>query len=350
MGTAGMRASLASREVIADSIELVCDAPHVRRGDRDLRLRQDDPRHRDGAVPSRRPGRHALRRLDRPRPLPRASDVTIQEVFEAVGAHAAGTMTDAELDRARGRRLPRRRRLRRAVHRQHDGDGVRGARHLAGRASSMVPADESPTSPRSPREAGRLVMDVLAPRTCARATSSPATRSRTRSPRSPAAAAPPTASCTCSRSRSEIGRRALDRRLRPDQRAHAAALRPEAGRRLRRPRPVRGRRRPARAEAPEAGRAARTSDALTVTGRTLGEIADGASETPRASASCGRSTTRSSPNGGLAILRGNLAPGGLRRQARRPRAPPADRARRGLRVRGGRDGGRHRPRRSSRAT
>ena len=48
MGTAGMRASLVSREVIADSIELVCDAHLFDAVDRDQRLRQDDPRHRDG--------------------------------------------------------------------------------------------------------------------------------------------------------------------------------------------------------------------------------------------------------------------------------------------------------------
>ena len=53
MGTAGMKASLVSREVIADSIELVVRRAHVRRRDRDQRLRQDDPGHRDGALPAR---------------------------------------------------------------------------------------------------------------------------------------------------------------------------------------------------------------------------------------------------------------------------------------------------------
>ena len=59
-------------------------------------------------------------------------EVTIQQVFEAVGAHAAGQDHRAGAARAGGGRLARRRRLRRPVHRQHDGDGVRGARHLAG--------------------------------------------------------------------------------------------------------------------------------------------------------------------------------------------------------------------------
>ena len=46
-----MKASLVSREVIADSIELVCDAHLFDAVDRDQRLRQDDPRHGDGALP-----------------------------------------------------------------------------------------------------------------------------------------------------------------------------------------------------------------------------------------------------------------------------------------------------------
>ena len=49
MGTAGMRASLVSRELIADSIELVASRTPLRRARHDLRLRQDDPRDGDGA-------------------------------------------------------------------------------------------------------------------------------------------------------------------------------------------------------------------------------------------------------------------------------------------------------------
>ena len=46
MGAEGMRTSLISREVIADSIELVARGNHLdARGDA-LRLRQDDPRRR----------------------------------------------------------------------------------------------------------------------------------------------------------------------------------------------------------------------------------------------------------------------------------------------------------------
>ena len=49
MGTAGMKTSLVTREVIADSIELVVRRALLRRRDRALRLRQDDPGDGDGA-------------------------------------------------------------------------------------------------------------------------------------------------------------------------------------------------------------------------------------------------------------------------------------------------------------
>ena len=69
MGTKGMKSSLVSREVIADSIELTVrgyqfDAVIALR-----RLRQDDARLRDGAGPARHPLAAALRRIDRARPL-----------------------------------------------------------------------------------------------------------------------------------------------------------------------------------------------------------------------------------------------------------------------------------------
>ena len=128
MGTSGMRASLVSREVIADSIELVTRG-HLFDGivcivgcDKTIPAavmalaRLDIP----GLVlygGSIAPGRY------------RGADVTIQDVFEAVGAHAAGTITDERGARARERRVPRRRRVRRPVHREHDGDRARLPRH-----------------------------------------------------------------------------------------------------------------------------------------------------------------------------------------------------------------------------
>ncbi len=97
MGTEGMKTSLISREVIADSIELVClgnmfDAVVALCGC-------------DKTVPGTV---MALARLDIPSLtlyggsiMPgkfQGRDVTIQDVFEAVGQHAEGTITVAELD------------------------------------------------------------------------------------------------------------------------------------------------------------------------------------------------------------------------------------------------------------
>src|SRR6202051_1242303 len=96
MGTEGMRASLVSRELIADSIELVCrgqmfDAVVCVVGC-------------DKTIPA---GAMALARLNIPGLVLyggtiapgnfKGKDVTIQDVFEAVGANAAGKITDAEL-------------------------------------------------------------------------------------------------------------------------------------------------------------------------------------------------------------------------------------------------------------
>src|SRR3954463_6423481 len=97
MGSEGMRASLVSREVMTDSIELVArgnlfDAIIVLVGC-------------DKTIPA---GVMALARLDIPGLVLyggsiapgrfQGRDVTIQDVFEAVGAHDAGKMTDAEFD------------------------------------------------------------------------------------------------------------------------------------------------------------------------------------------------------------------------------------------------------------
>jgi dihydroxy-acid dehydratase len=96
MGTEGMRASLVSRELIADSIELVCrgqlfDAVVCVVGC-------------DKTIPA---AAMALARMDLPGLVVyggtiapgtyRGKDVTIQDVFEAVGANAAGKITDGEL-------------------------------------------------------------------------------------------------------------------------------------------------------------------------------------------------------------------------------------------------------------
>ena len=105
MGTEGMRASLVSREVIADSIELVTrgngfDGLVVLVGC-------------DKTIPG---GVMALARLNIPGVLLYGGSiapgrwhdkaVTIQEVFEAVGAHAAGSITDEDLCRLEDEACP----------------------------------------------------------------------------------------------------------------------------------------------------------------------------------------------------------------------------------------------------
>ncbi len=96
MGTEGMKASLVSREVIADSIELVarghmfdgivalvaCDKTIPGAAMALLRLNIPSIIMYGGSI---LPGRH------------KGHDITIQDVFEAVGANAAGKMTDFEL-------------------------------------------------------------------------------------------------------------------------------------------------------------------------------------------------------------------------------------------------------------
>ncbi len=96
MGTAGMRASLVSREVIADSIELVASA-HL--FDAVVAISGCD-KTIPGTV-------MALARLDVPSLMLyggsirpgwfKGQEVTIQQVFEAVGAYAAGKITEEEL-------------------------------------------------------------------------------------------------------------------------------------------------------------------------------------------------------------------------------------------------------------
>jgi dihydroxy-acid dehydratase len=105
MGTEGMKASLVSREVIADSIELFTFGHML---DGVVALSGCD-KTIPGTV-------MALARLDVPSLMLYGGaiapgrfdgrDVTIQDVFEAVGAHAAGKMTDGDLRRLEDRACP----------------------------------------------------------------------------------------------------------------------------------------------------------------------------------------------------------------------------------------------------
>ena len=158
MGTEGMKASLVSREVIADSIELVArghmfDAVVALSGC-------------DKTVPA---CVMALARLDLPSLMLyggsiapgrfRGEDVTIQEVFEGVGAHAKGTMSDEDLAELEASASP--------------GPGACGGQFTANTmatsfemlgispmGSGMVPAVDGRKG-QVAEDCGRLVMDVL---------------------------------------------------------------------------------------------------------------------------------------------------------------------------------------------
>ena len=158
MGTAGMKTSLVSREVIADSIELVGRGHYF---DAVIALSGCD-KTIPGTV-------MALARLDVPAvmlyggSIPpgrfRGHDVTIQDVFEAVGAHAAGRMTDADLAELESVASP--------------GAGACGGQFTANTMAmayemlgispigdSLMPAQEA-TKPQVARATGALVVDVL---------------------------------------------------------------------------------------------------------------------------------------------------------------------------------------------
>ena len=158
MGTEGMKASLVSREVIADSIELVgrghmfdavvvivaCDKTIPAAAMALIRLGVPGFVVYGGSIA---PGRF------------RGHDVTIQDVYEAVGSHAAGKMSDADFKDLEEHACP--------------GAGACGGQFTA---NTMAMALEflglSPIGSASPPatdarkdevcvEAGRLVMDLL---------------------------------------------------------------------------------------------------------------------------------------------------------------------------------------------
>jgi dihydroxy-acid dehydratase len=159
MGTSGMRASLVSREVIADSIELVARGHFF---DGVVALAACD-KTLPGTV-------MALARLNVPglmlyggSIMPgryKGEDVTIQEVYEAIGAQAAGKITEQELIDLENVASP--------------GSGACGGQFTANTmatafevlgispiGAAMVPA-ENPSKAEVAYEAGKLMMDVLA--------------------------------------------------------------------------------------------------------------------------------------------------------------------------------------------
>jgi dihydroxy-acid dehydratase len=304
MGSAGMRASLVSREVIADSIELVArgnlfDALVVLVGC-------------DKTIPA---AAMALARLDIPGLILYGGsiapgrvnnvDVTIQDVYEAIGAHASGRLSDAALCELEDRACP--------------GAGACGGQFtantmataceflgLAEMGSGDVPAGD-PKKHDVARHAGALVMDVL------RADRRPSRILTRASLENAIASVAATGGSTnavlhliaIAREASlPLGLEDFDRvnarvpvfaDLKPGGRFVATDLYAAGGTRLVARRLL------------DAG--ALHGDALTVTGRTIGQEAATAVETP------GQQVVRQvasplKPSGGLVILRGNLAPSG----------------------------------------
>jgi dihydroxy-acid dehydratase len=158
MGTTGMRASLISREVIADSIELVVEG-HLLDG---LVCLVGCDKTIPAAV-------MALARIDAPGLVfyngsiaPgrfRGRDVTIQDVFEAVGAAAAGTMSDEDVHELEGVACP--------------GAGACGGQFTANtmalaldflgvspRGLSGIPATD-PEKTEAAEQVGAMVMDLV---------------------------------------------------------------------------------------------------------------------------------------------------------------------------------------------
>ena len=141
MGHEGMRASLVSREVIADSVETMM---HAERFDGLVTLAGCDK-----SLPGML---MAAARLNLPsvflyggsilpgRARDKALDIT--SVFEAVGAHAVDALSDEELSLIEHNACPDRGVVRRHVHRQHHGLGGRGPRHVA--AGQLVGAGRRP--------------------------------------------------------------------------------------------------------------------------------------------------------------------------------------------------------------
>jgi len=158
MGTPGMRASLVSRELIADSIELVASA------------HQFDALVTISGCDKTIPGTvMALARLDIPGLMLyggsikpghyKGAEVTIQQVFEAVGEFASGKITEAELHELEEAASP--------------GAGACGGQFTANTmamafealgispaGSAMVPAEDGRKLDVA-RQCGELVMDVL---------------------------------------------------------------------------------------------------------------------------------------------------------------------------------------------
>ena len=304
MGAEGMKTSLVSREVIADSIELVA------------RGNMFDALVAISGCDKTIPGTvMALTRLDLPGLMLYGGsiepgrfdgrDVTIQDVFEAVGAHAAGSITDAQLKALEDVACP--------------GPGACGGQFTANTMASVgeflgISAMGTASVPATHEErdevavaAGKMVMDLL------ERDLRPSQIITRESLENAIASVAATGGSTnavlhlfaiANEAGVELEIEDFDRisaetpllaDLKPSGQFVATDVYEAGGWQL-----VANR-------LAEAG--ILNQDAITVTGRTIGEEASGARETS------GQKVVRPlddpiSPNGGLVILRGNLAPDG----------------------------------------
>jgi dihydroxy-acid dehydratase len=174
MGTQGMKASLISREVIADSIELVsrgnlfdglvciagCDKNMPAAIMALVRLDIPSLMLYGGSIAPghMRVGADGNPAADQSKSDGKLIDITIQNVFEAIGSHAAGKINDAQLEAVEAAACP--------------GAGACGGQYTA---NTMAMAAEflgispieltgvlatSPNKAEASRQAGRLVMEL----------------------------------------------------------------------------------------------------------------------------------------------------------------------------------------------
>ena len=229
MGTEGMRMSLVSREVIADSIELVARANQF---DALVILVGCDKTIPGAAM--------ALARLDIPGSsftadrLRRESGRGKTSPFKTSSRPSARSTRQARRGRIRGARergVPWRRRVRRAVHGQHDGHGVRVPR-ASPFGSATVPAMDAGQGDVSRSRPAPSWSTCWARPTAA--ADSDARRLRKRDCRGRGDRRLDQCRPAPDGDRQRSGRAAEPRGLRPHQRLGAAPRRSEAGRPLRR--------------------------------------------------------------------------------------------------------------------
>ena len=345
-GHRGDGGSLVSREVIADSIELVA------------RGHMFDARGRPRRPATRRSPARRWRSRGSTCPASSSTAARSRRAVQGPRRHHPGRLRGRRRARAgqddrrgaprpRGPRLPRRRRLRRPVHRQHDGHGAGVPRPLAD-GHGERPGDA--TRARRGRRRGRPAGDGSACDAASAPSRHPHARgARERHRRRGRTGGSTNAVLHLLAIAREAGVAADDRRLRPRQRADADRRRPASRAGATSPPTWTARAGSALVAQRLVAAGLLHVDALTVTGRTIGEVAASAArDAGPGRGAAGRRPAEADRRPG--DPQGEPRPRGLRRQGRRARAGAPSRAGPRLRPRGGRDGGGHAARRSRPAT